>query len=155
VLDLPTPPEVVNLVRQTDAMRAMTHVRNRLAVSTKEMCDRAGITTNSVHAWTRGGRSPILSRFLKLAASHGYDVVLLAANGETTDFRDLTACICRIDRERRAKGVGLHDMELRAGVSFRSFYAWRNKQRSPNLANIVALAETFGFSVIMRRTTPA
>lgn len=67
------------------------------------------------------------------------------------DLKDTTAAMLALDKERLAKGMSLADMEEKSGISLNSFYAWRSKSRTPALCNIVALSQTFGFEVIMRR----
>ncbi|WP_062114019.1 helix-turn-helix transcriptional regulator [Aureimonas sp. AU40] len=144
-------PDSVNLVRQIDALHALTIVRIERGMSSRSLCELANLSSNSIAEWRRGRRAPQLSNFIRLAQTLGYEVVLVDGKDAATDFRDLTACIDRIDVERRAKKVGLYEMELQAGVSVRTYYSWWNEDRIPTIANLVALAETFGFSVIMRR----
>lgn len=52
--------------------------------------------------------------------------------------------------ERATRGMSLLDMEERSGVSFNTAYQWRSGERCPELPNLVALAETLGFEVVMR-----
>ena len=148
---VPSPPDVVNLVRQTDALDAIALARIERGLSWDDLCASASLSRNSVAVWRRGRRSPILSKFEPLARALGYSVELEDHKGQVVSLGDLPACIERINIDRRLMGVGLYEMEYRSGVSFRSFFAWRNGERSPTLANIVAVAETFGFSVVMRR----
>jgi transcriptional regulator with XRE-family HTH domain len=54
-------------------------------------------------------------------------------------------------QERIIRGLSLLDIEDRSGVSFNSMYSWRGERCSPTLFMFVALAESFGFEVIMRR----
>ncbi|XUY27602.1 helix-turn-helix domain-containing protein [Agrobacterium sp. rho-8.1] len=70
------------------------------------------------------------------------------------NLSDQRTAMAALDRERVTHGMSLGDMEEKSGVSVNSVYAWRNCQRSPHLCNIVAIAETFGFEVVMRRKTP-
>lgn len=150
MLDQPTPPASVNLCRQSDALKAMEAARLRIGITPGEMCRQARLSLNSVYVWNQCRRDPRLSKFIGLAAVLGYDVVLRGSDGLETDLRDLPAAIYRIDGVRKARGVSLGDMEGRSGISLSSFYSWRSDKRDPTLANIVALAETFGFSVVMR-----
>lgn len=59
-----------------------------------------------------------------------------------------------INDERQRRGMSLASMEEKSGVSANSFYAWLNCKRSPSLVNIVALAQTFGFIIILRKDPP-
>lgn len=67
------------------------------------------------------------------------------------NMADQRAAMAALDEERRSRGMSLGDMEERSGVSVNSVYAWRSCARSPTLCNAVAIAETFGFEIIMRR----
>jgi predicted transcriptional regulator len=69
------------------------------------------------------------------------------------NLRDQRAAMAALDAERRRSGMSLGDMEEKSGVSVNSVYAWRSCARSPTLCNAVAIAETFGFEIIMRRKT--
>lgn len=66
------------------------------------------------------------------------------------NLKDQRAAMAAIYDERRKVGMSLSDMEQKSGVSTNSFYAWRKEQRSPALVNAVAIAETFGFEIVMR-----
>ncbi len=67
------------------------------------------------------------------------------------NLRDQRAAMAALDDERRTRGMSLAEMEDRSGVSVNSVYAWRSCARSPTLFNVVALAETLGFEIVMRR----
>ena len=67
------------------------------------------------------------------------------------NLRDQREAMAALDAERRSQKMSLGDMEDRSGVAFNSVYAWRSGSRSPTLVNMVAIAETFGFEVVMRR----
>lgn len=67
------------------------------------------------------------------------------------NLRDQKTAMAALDRERKARRMSLGDMEERSGVSVNSVYAWRSCSRSPTLCNAVAIAETFGFEIVMRR----
>jgi len=67
------------------------------------------------------------------------------------NLRDQKTAMAALDAERRARGMSLGDMEEKSGVSVNSVYAWRSCARSPTLCNAVAIAETFGFEIVMRR----
>lgn len=56
-----------------------------------------------------------------------------------------------LNEERTRIGMNVRDLEAKSGVSVSSFYAWKCNVRSPNLANMIALAQTLGFEVVMRR----
>lgn len=61
------------------------------------------------------------------------------------------AAILHLNEERQRQAMSLGDMEERSGVSIGSVYAWRSGKRSPQMHMLVALAETFGFEVVMRK----
>ncbi|MBZ9821936.1 MAG: hypothetical protein E5X76_28770 [Mesorhizobium sp.] len=53
------------------------------------------------------------------------------------------------ERQRIAMPVAV--MELKSGVCMNSFYAWHGGLREPTLGCLVAVAQTLGFDIIMRR----
>lgn len=57
----------------------------------------------------------------------------------------------RLDVERKHVGMSIYDMENKSGVSINSFYAWKRNVRSASVPNIVAVAESLGFEIIMRK----
>jgi DNA-binding phage protein len=65
------------------------------------------------------------------------------------DLADQRTAMNALSRERVAIGMELGDMEGKSGVSVNSFYAWRSEERSPQLANLVAVAQTLGFEIVM------
>lgn len=67
------------------------------------------------------------------------------------NLNDLPAAMARLEEERRRRGMTLGDMEEKSGVSTNSFYAWRSGYRAPQLPLLVALAQTLGFEVYIRR----
>lgn len=67
------------------------------------------------------------------------------------NLRDQRTAMAALDEERKARSMSLGEMEDRSGVSVNSVYAWRSCARSPTLFNVVALAETLGFEIVMRR----
>ena len=67
------------------------------------------------------------------------------------NLRNQSAAMAVLNEERKRLGMSLGDMEEKSGVSVNSVYAWRSCARSPTLCNAVAIAETFGFEIIMRR----
>jgi hypothetical protein len=67
------------------------------------------------------------------------------------NMSDQKTALAVLNEERLRLGMSLGEMEDRSGISINSVYAWRSCARSPTLVNIVAVAETFGFEVIMRR----
>ncbi len=67
------------------------------------------------------------------------------------NLRDQVPAIIELYAERARKGLSLGDLEDRSGVSLGSMYAWRSGKRSPQTHMIVALAETLGFEIVMRR----
>lgn len=57
----------------------------------------------------------------------------------------------RLDKERKEIGMSIYDMETKSGVSINSFYAWKRNVRSASVPNIVAVAESLGFEIVMRK----
>jgi DNA-binding phage protein len=70
------------------------------------------------------------------------------------NLADQKAAMDALYQERIALGMSLGDMEEKSGVSVNSFYYWKSAKRSPQLANLVALAQTLGFEVMMTETRP-
>ena len=67
------------------------------------------------------------------------------------DLSDQRGAFEALEAERCRIGMTVLDMEHRSGVAATSVYSWRKCARSPMLVNMVALAETLGFEVVMRR----
>lgn len=67
------------------------------------------------------------------------------------DLTDQRKAMRVLNEERQSIGMNVRDLEAKSGVSVSSFYAWQCNLRSPNLANMIALAQTLGFEVVMRR----
>ena len=65
------------------------------------------------------------------------------------NLRDLPAAMLAIDMERITSGKTVLDVEVKSGVSFNSAWHWAGGTRSPQLANLVALAETLGFEIVV------
>lgn len=147
-------PEEFNLMRQKEAFQAIEQARRSRGVSISDVWRRYGICINSLYAWSSGQRTPSLKNLIKVADAFGFDV-LMVRGAEVYDLKDTTAAMHALDKERLARRMPLTDMEEKSGVSLNSFYAWRSKARTPALCNIVALSQTFGFEVIMRRRLDA
>lgn len=78
----------------------------------------------------------------------------ISPDAELQDEFDLTnqrKAMAALDAERKRKRMFVADMEDKSGVSANTFYAWRGGMREPTLGHLVALAQTLGFDVIMRR----
>lgn len=67
------------------------------------------------------------------------------------DLCNQRTAMAALEEERRQKQMHLVDMEATSGVSVNTFYAWKGCTREPTLGNLVALAQTLGFDVILRR----
>ncbi|RCL02209.1 MAG: hypothetical protein JSC189_000701 [Candidatus Tokpelaia sp. JSC189] len=52
--------------------------------------------------------------------------------------------------ERVRRGIDHDELDMKSGVSWRSVYYWRHV-RDPQILNFVAVAETLGCEVILRR----
>jgi len=70
---------------------------------------------------------------------------------QETNLNDQRRAMAALFKEREAIGLPFRDWEDRSGISSNSAYAWRYGKRAPMLCNIVALAETLGFELIMRK----
>ncbi|WP_273794585.1 SIMPL domain-containing protein [Brucella intermedia] len=138
---------------QRAAMAVLDAERKARGVPTSEIKKRHGVSMNSVYAWRAHTRTPHLQRFVSLATTLGFDVIMrrIAEPRDEYDLRDQRAAIAVLDAERKARDMALGDMEDKSGVSVNSVYAWRSCVRSPLLCNAVAIAETFGFEIFMRR----
>lgn len=143
-------PKEVNLRRQVEAMAAIDAERRARGVSMVQMVKEARLSSNSYRGWLTQDRDPSLSKLVRLATAFGFEVFMRRADFET-DMRDVPAAINIIADARKSRQWSLSDMEERSGISLPSFYGWRKCQRDPALSNFVALAETFGFEVVMRR----
>jgi transcriptional regulator with XRE-family HTH domain len=143
----------VNLRRQAEAMAAIDAERKARGMSMSQMAREARLSSNSYSEWLARKRDPSLSKLVQLARVFGFDVVMRRADFET-DMQDVPAAINIIAAARKSRQWSLSDMEERSGISLNSFYGWRKCQRDPALSNFVALAETFGFEVVMRGRPP-
>lgn len=139
-----------NLMRQKEAFQAIDETRRSLGISLSQAWKHHGICINSLYAWQSGIRTPSLKNLIKVADTFGFDV-LMVREPDCFDLKDTEAAMLALDKERLARRMSLTDMEEKSGVSLNSFYAWRSGSRTPALCNIVALSQTFGFEVIMRR----
>ncbi|RVH56233.1 hypothetical protein CN213_15920 [Sinorhizobium meliloti] len=74
---------------------------------------------------------------------------------ERYELRDQSGALNVLESERCARRMSFGEMEAKSGISTTAFYAWRSCERSPLLCNAVAIAETFGFRIIMRRKATA
>jgi hypothetical protein len=70
---------------------------------------------------------------------------------EAYDLSNQRAAMVALGEERSRRGLQVLDMEMKSGVSMNTFYAWSNGNRSPTLGNLVALAQTLGFRIVMVR----
>ncbi|NTE55079.1 helix-turn-helix transcriptional regulator [Agrobacterium tumefaciens] len=110
----------------------------------------AGVALNSWFSWRKMVRSPMVSNLVLLASAFGFAIVV-TKNGAEFSLSDQPAAISAFDAERKILGMSLGEMEDRSGVSVNSFYYWKSGKRSPQLVNLVALAQTLGFEVMMVR----
>ncbi len=82
--------------------------------------------------------------------NHANPLFCLGDEPEEWNLKDQRGAMAAIFRERRNQSVSFLDMEDDSGVSVCSAFNWLNGERSPILPNFVALAQTFGFEVVMR-----
>lgn len=68
--------------------------------------------------------------------------------------RNESAAYVAMNAARVRKGMSYLDMEEKSGVSVNSFWHYLRGKRSPTLANLIAIAETCGYEVIMRKRDP-
>ena len=144
----------VNLRRQVEAMATIDAERRARGMSMSQMSKEARLSIDSYTAWLARERDPSLSKLVRLAAAFGFEVVM-RGNQQEINLRDIPAAIIAIGMQRIARAWSLYDMEERSGISLNSFYGWRKSQREPGMSNFVALAETFGFEVVMRGGPPS
>ncbi|MER9706084.1 hypothetical protein NKJ10_17815 [Mesorhizobium sp. M0204] len=67
------------------------------------------------------------------------------------DLCNQRRAMAALNAERKRIGMPIVVMEDTSGVSMNSFYAWNGGSREPTLGCLVAVAQTLGFDVIMRR----
>ncbi|WP_025662605.1 helix-turn-helix transcriptional regulator [Rhizobium sp. IBUN] len=81
-----------------------------------------------------------------------YGLLVLSGRDDDSEWNllDQVGAMRAISRERKALGMSLWDVEERSGVSLNSAYYWLAGNRHPAISNLVALAETVGFEVVMR-----
>lgn len=63
---------------------------------------------------------------------------------------NMPAAISVLYRLRINSEISIWEMEQKSGVSYNAGVAWRSGKRFPQLSNLVAMAQIFGFSIIMR-----
>lgn len=148
--------EEYNLNYQRELMAVIEAVRKRKKINIATIRKASGISMNSFYAWLRCARCPIMRHVTALADAFGFEIVMrrTASPHEEYDMRDMRAAMTALDAERRKRGMTVFDMEAVTGISFNSFYAWRSRARSPAMCNAVAIAQTFGFEIYMRRVAP-
>lgn len=140
----------IGLSNQRPAMAMLDEARRAKSVSMAGLMNYSKIATNSFRAWLDGTRSPSLSSFIRLADSFDFEVVMISAAGAEYDLNDQAGAMEVIELERRARGMSFGEMDTKSGISTTAFFAWRSCERSPLLCNAVAIAETFGFRLVMR-----
>ncbi|RWF64108.1 hypothetical protein [Mesorhizobium sp.] len=67
------------------------------------------------------------------------------------DLSQQRRAMSALQAERQRLSMPVAVMELKSGVCMNSFYAWHGGLREPTLGCLVAVAQTLGFDVIMRR----
>jgi hypothetical protein len=148
------PAREVNLRRQAEAMAAIDEKRRLTGTPWPKLGEMGGPSRAAFIQWANRQRDPSLYKLLPLAEAFGFSIVM-CGNGHCIDLGNLPDAIHAIDEQRKKRGWNLCEAADRSGISIWSFRAWRALRRSPGLSNFVALAETFGFTVIMRQRTEA
>lgn len=64
------------------------------------------------------------------------------------DFLDSERIYAKVDELRRTKGLTIHEMAKKAGVSYSAIYKWRDRQSAPSLALLESLSEVLGVHII-------
>ncbi|WP_131821074.1 hypothetical protein [Ensifer sp. LCM 4579] len=149
----------MNLSDQRHAMALLDAMRTERKISLSGLRSYSEVAPNSFIKWRDGSRSPSLSSFIRLAESFGFEILMVRrASGsgeERYELRDQSGALNVLESERCARRMSFGEMEAKSGISTTAFYAWRSCERSPLLCNAVAIAETFGFRIIMRRKVAA
>ncbi|MGZ2374915.1 DNA-binding phage protein [Sinorhizobium medicae] len=150
----------MNLSDQRYAMALLDAMRTERKISLSGLRSYSEVAPNSFIKWRDGSRSPSLSSFIRLAESFGFEILMVRrASGddgeERYELRDQSGALNVLESERCARRMSFGEMEAKSGISTTAFYAWRSCERSPLLCNAVAIAETFGFRIIMRRKSTA
>ncbi len=145
----------MNLSDQRHAMALLDVMRTEKKISLSGLRSFSEVAPNSFIKWRDGSRSPSLSSFIRLAASFGFEILMVrrasGAGEERYELRDQSRALNVLESERCQRRMSFGEMEAKSGISTTAFYAWRSCERSPLLCNAVAIAETFGFRIIMRR----
>lgn len=143
-----------DLTNPRAAFAAIDSERKRLKLPISAVEASAKVASNSFYSWLKLERSPTIRKIAPTAKAFGFALVVRKGAAEF-DLSDQCAAMTALDDERGAMGMSLGDMEDKSGVSVNSFYYWKSGKRSPQLVNLVALAQTLGFEVIMRRALPS
>lgn len=70
---------------------------------------------------------------------------------QETNLNDQRRAMAALFKEREAVGITTRDLEKQSGVSFNAVSTWRHGLCAPTLDKFIALAETLGFEVVLRR----
>lgn len=70
---------------------------------------------------------------------------------ERVDLVNVATAVKFLQKERVKQGMSLEEFERKSGVSWRSFYYWKNGSRDPRISNLLAMAQTLGFQIILSR----
>ncbi|MER9505991.1 helix-turn-helix transcriptional regulator [Mesorhizobium sp. M0579] len=142
-----------DLNRQRHAMAGLDAERKRLAMPVAEMENRSGVSMNSFFSWRSVSREPTLGCLVCISQTLGFDVIMRRRKPGAADLNldDLGAALAALDAERKRRKMRLGDMEEKSGVSANTFLAWKSGSRKPTLGCLVAIAQTLGFDVILKR----
>lgn len=147
----------ISLSNPVAAMTLLVAGQVKRRISAKDLWARSGVSAGAVNLWLKGKAAPTLGRFVSYAAALGYSVFLVKSPGtgapeaDEICLSDQKAAMERLFAERTRIGMSIWDLEARSGISTKSLYCWKDGSRAPALGNLVALAETLGFEIVMRR----
>lgn len=70
---------------------------------------------------------------------------------EKVDLVNVVKAVHILHKERLRQGMSLEEFERKSGVSWRSFYYWKNGTRDPRISNLLAMAQTLGFQIFLSK----
>lgn len=133
------------------ATARLNEERKRIGLEVWELEAKSGVSASAFFAWKAGKRAPVLSCMVAVAQTLGFETVLRNRTGCEHRIYNAKAAMEAINVERRSRGWGLPKSESASGVSAATFFALASGKRDVRMPTIVAIADAFGFELILRR----
>jgi len=73
---------------------------------------------------------------------------------EEIDLANRRAAMAALVKEREIKHMTLLDISWDSGVSWDAVRSWAQGRREPTMGNLIAVAQTLGFEIILRKKQP-